>query len=113
MPATAKVIKFPVSHKVRRKQRTAAGFGYLSYGFTEHDPILDVLQTVINDTTLNLTQIMKASGVSLGTIIRYRNKEVKSPRHSTVIAVLRACGAEEQIVHNGRTYVVGRRARKS
>lgn len=48
MPATAKIIKFPASHKLRRRHKTAAGFG-----------------------------------------------------------------AEEQIVHNGRTYVVGRRARKS
>jgi transcriptional regulator with XRE-family HTH domain len=66
------------------------GFTYKSYNFTEKDPIIDYLRTIINDSHLSITKIGDDSGVSPQTINNWLYGPTKRPQAASINAVLRA-----------------------
>jgi transcriptional regulator with XRE-family HTH domain len=66
------------------------GFTYKSYNFTDKDPIIDYMRTIINDSHLSLKTIGEESGVSTQTIRMWLYGETKRPQAASINAVLRA-----------------------
>lgn len=75
---------------------------YPTYYFTDHDPILDIVQTAIEDCGDTLAEISRSSNVSMSTIIGYKMKYVKRPQTTCVFAVLRACRCQIQVIYQGK-----------
>lgn len=68
---------------------------YTTYVFRTHDPILDELRTVIQDSGLTKKQISEC-GVSTTTLYSWfgRKRKTRRPQFATISAVALACGAE-------------------
>lgn len=80
----------------RSKQRWRSP--YPTYYFEDHDPILDAIQTALEDNNESIAKVARRAHCSEATINNYKNKYVKTPRSTTAFAVLRACGWEIQFV---------------
>ena len=68
------------------------GFTYKSYNFTDKDPIIDYIRTIINDSKMSLKRISDESGVSDNTIRMWLYGETKRPQAASINAVLMAIG---------------------
>jgi transcriptional regulator with XRE-family HTH domain len=68
------------------------GFTYKSYNFTDKDPIIDYLRTVINDSHITLKKIGDESGVNPTTISNWLYGKTKRPQAASINAVLRVLG---------------------
>jgi transcriptional regulator with XRE-family HTH domain len=68
------------------------GFTYKSYNFTEKDPIIDELRTVIQDSGASYKQIHDDSGVSVTTLSNWFSGETRRPQAASLNAVARALG---------------------
>jgi transcriptional regulator with XRE-family HTH domain len=66
------------------------GFTYKSYNFTDKDPIIDYIRTIINDSSKSLTIIADESGVNIHTISNWLYGDTKRPQAASLNAVLRA-----------------------
>jgi transcriptional regulator with XRE-family HTH domain len=66
------------------------GFTYKSYNFTDKDPIIDFVRTLINSSHFSLSKIAEDSGVSQNTINKWLYGETKKPQAASINAVLRA-----------------------
>lgn len=75
------------------------GFGYKSYTFTDKDPMIDVIHTIIQESGEALSKISYDSGVSHQTIAKWLYGETKQPRASSMNAVLRALGYKLEVVN--------------
>lgn len=75
-----------------------AGFVYKSYAFTDKDPMIDVVRTIIHDSGETLTKISADSGVNANTISRWLYGETRQPRAASINAVLRALGYKLEVV---------------
>jgi len=89
--------------KVRRSRQKWRS-PYPTYAFTDHDPILDVIQTALEESGETLGTIAKISHVSMSTIIGYKNKYVKRPQATPAFAVLTACRCTFQVSYNGKKF---------
>jgi transcriptional regulator with XRE-family HTH domain len=68
------------------------GFTYKSYSFTDKDPIIDYIRTIVNDSKMSLKRISDESGVSDNTIRMWLYGETKRPQAASINAVLMAIG---------------------
>ena len=75
---------------------------YPSYLFKTHDPVLDQLDTLIQDSDLSHTRIAATSGVSTTTLSNWRKRKTKRPQFCTIVAVARALGADVQLTANNK-----------
>jgi len=67
-------------------------FTYKSYNFTDKDPIIDELRTVIQDSGATYKQIHEDSGVSTQTLSNWFSGETRRPQAASLNAVARALG---------------------
>lgn len=68
------------------------GFTYKSYNFTDKDPMIDQVRTIIADSHMTYKSIAETSGVTAYTIRNWLDGGTKKPQAATFNAVLRACG---------------------
>jgi transcriptional regulator with XRE-family HTH domain len=66
------------------------GFVYKSYNFTEKDPIIDELRTVVQASGASYKQIHEDSGVSVATLWGWFSGETRRPQAASLNAVARA-----------------------
>lgn len=78
---------------------TGQTFGYKSYAFTDKDPMIDVIRTIIHDSGETLTKIAEDSGVNPNTISRWLYGDTKRPQAVCMNAVLRALGYKLEVVN--------------
>ena len=67
------------------------------YRFNDPDPILEFIRADITDSGWPIEYISERSGVSQATLYNWMNGKTKTPRNSTVEAVLVALGWERQL----------------
>ena len=65
---------------------------YKSYNFTDKDPIIDKIRTIVQDSGESYADISEHSGVSVGTLHNWFDGDTKRPRYSSLEAVARALG---------------------
>jgi transcriptional regulator with XRE-family HTH domain len=82
------------------------GFTYKSYNFTDKDPIIDELRTVIQDSGATYKQIHEDSGVSTATLTNWFAGETRRPQAASLNAVARALGYKLGFVAINATSVV-------
>ena len=75
---------------------------YPSYLFKDHDPILDVVDTIVKDSGKSIVQAHEISNVSVSTLASWRKRKTKRPQFATVAAVITALGGEVNIKYKGR-----------
>jgi len=85
---------------------------YPAYLFKSHDPVLDAVQTVIEDSGESLKVIHEKSGVTVGTLKKWLAKETKTPQWKTIAAVVSGLGGTVNITYGGRTIPVRGLAKK-
>lgn len=67
------------------------------YRFVDRDPILDKVNSAMDESKLTDKAIADKSGVSVSTIRAWRYGDVKRPQHLTLKFVLDACGYELEV----------------
>ena len=76
--------------------------GYRCYNFTNKNPVIDKVRTVLQDEGLYSKKkrhlLHQLSGVSVSTYDGWFEGDTKSPRHETIAATVAALGYEEQFV---------------
>jgi transcriptional regulator with XRE-family HTH domain len=82
---------------------------YKSYHWTEHDPILDVVDRVIELSGMSYAQIERRSGVTPTTLRKWHSRQTKRPQYSTVAAVIRCTGGTMSVELDGQTITITRR----
>jgi len=70
---------------------------YKSYMFTEKDPIIDVVRTIVEDSHRPFARIERDSGVTGQTLRNWFMGPTKRPQFATIAAVARALGHDIQI----------------
>ena len=70
----------------------AKGFTYKSYNFTEKDPIIDEIRTVVRDSGATYKHIEEHSGVTSQTLHAWFDGKTRKPQAATLNAVARALG---------------------
>ena len=75
-----------------KKRKNGRFQTYRSYQFTEKDPIIDALRTVVSETHTKYTALHDDSGVSYTTIRNWFHGSTRRPQFATVSAVARALG---------------------
>lgn len=67
---------------------------YRSYNFTDFDPVIDKVRTIVQDANTTYKKIHEDSGVSRTTMSNWFNGKTRRPQFATVNAVARALGQE-------------------
>jgi hypothetical protein len=83
-----------------------AGFTYKSYSFTDKDPIIDEVRTMVQDSGANYNWIEEHSGVTAVTLRAWFDGPTRKPQAATINAVARALGYKlgfVPFVHEGIT----------
>ena len=70
----------------------AGSFTYKSYNFTEKDPIIDEIRTVVQQHGSTYKDIHEHSGVSTATLTNWFTGPTKRPQAASINAVLRSMG---------------------
>lgn len=65
---------------------------YKSYSFTNQDPVINEIKSIMRQEGLNASQVSKASGVSDGTIRNWIKGKTRRPQHAAVMAAIRGAG---------------------
>jgi transcriptional regulator with XRE-family HTH domain len=65
---------------------------YPSYLFKTHDPVLDAIDTLIEDAGVSYTYIANKSGVTQKTLLNWHRRKTRRPQYATIAAVVRALG---------------------
>jgi transcriptional regulator with XRE-family HTH domain len=68
------------------------GFTYKSYSFTEKDPIIDEIRTVVQMSGFSYLKIEEHSGVTSQTLRAWFDGKTRKPQAATLNAVARALG---------------------
>jgi hypothetical protein len=76
----------------------AKGFTYKSYNFTEKDPIIDEIRTVVQGSGATYKHIEEQSGVCAVTLRNWFDGKTRKPQAATINAVLRSLGYKLGIV---------------
>lgn len=67
--------------------------GYRLYQFGgDHDPVIDVVRTKMEDKDISMADLARDSEVSPGTLGNWFSGKTKRPQHATIKAVVRALG---------------------
>lgn len=77
------------------------GFTYKSYSFTEKDPIIDEIRTMVGDSGASYKWIEDMSGVTQTTLYNWFGGKTRKPQAATINAVARALGYKLGFVPNG------------
>ena len=67
---------------------------YTTYNWQDHDPVLDLIDTAKAKAKMSVAKISAKTRVSQSTIHNWETRHTKSPKLSTVAAVLVACGVD-------------------
>ena len=94
----------PITGTATKPAPKSTRFGiYPSYKFTDHDPILDQIDTLRQDAgNVSFTRLSAASGVSDTTLHAWASRKTKRPQFATVAAVVNALGGELTVTYRGR-----------
>lgn len=65
---------------------------FKTYHFVDHDPIIDKVDTILDDEGTSLTDAAHDSGVSRSTLVNWRKRKTKRPQYATIAAVVRSQG---------------------
>ena len=65
---------------------------YKSYVFIDKDPVIDVMRTIVKDSSKTYAQVEIASGVKAQTLRNWFGGDTKRPQFATVAAVARGLG---------------------
>ena len=76
----------------------AKGFTYKSYNFTDKDPIIDEIRTVVQNSGATYKQIHEDSNVSTATLSAWFTGTTRRPQAASINAVLRSLGYKLGIV---------------
>jgi transcriptional regulator with XRE-family HTH domain len=78
------------------KKAKSNGFTrYTTYNWVDHDPILDVFDTLQQDTGMTFAEISAKSRVAQGTLANWKRRKVKRPQFQTMAAAAVAMGADQ------------------
>ena len=83
-----------------------AGFTYKSYNFTDKDPIIDEVRTMIEQSGANYEWIHAHSNVSVATLRNWFLGETKKPQAATINAVARSLGFKLGFVPHGQLIAI-------
>lgn len=78
-----------------------AGFTYKSYSFTDKDPIIDEIRTMVGDSGASYLWIEEHSGVTRVTLRAWFMGKTRKPQAATINAVARALGYKLGFVPHG------------
>jgi hypothetical protein len=78
------------------------GFTYKSYSFTDKDPIIDEIRTVIKDSGTSYAWIEDQSGVTTQTLRAWFYGTTRKPQAATINAVARCLGYKLGFVELGQ-----------
>jgi DNA-binding phage protein len=67
---------------------------YKSYNFTDKDPIIDVMRTLVEKSGMSWDEIAEKSGVSKTTLYGWFQGKTMRPQFATVMAVLTTLGVD-------------------
>ena len=70
----------------------AGSFTYKSYNFTDKDPMIDEIRTLVQQHGSTYKAIHEHSGVSTGTLTAWFTGPTKKPQAATINAVARSMG---------------------
>lgn len=73
---------------------------YKTYSFTNQDPIIKEIKSMMYQEGLNASQVSKASGVSDGTIRNWITGKTRRPQHAAVMAAIRGAGYDMVVKKN-------------
>lgn len=84
------------------------GFTYKSYSFTDKDPIIDEIRTVVQASGATYKEIEEASGVTWQTMHQWFEGKTRRPQAATLNAVARALGYKLGFVQYAEAKIVKR-----
>lgn len=67
---------------------------YKTYRFIDHDPVLDLVRTMVHAEKVTQVEINKRSSVSTATIGNWMNGKTRRPQFATIAAVIGALHGE-------------------
>lgn len=74
-----------------------------AYNFKNRDPIFDVVQAAVSESNMSYREIRNEGGASTTTVRNYMVGATRSGRHDTLMATLKAVGADvEYILPSGK-----------
>jgi len=74
---------------------------YTSYNFTDKDPVIDKVRTLVNREGLSYKEIHEKSGVTISTMYAWFEGKTRRPQYATVMAVVHALGYRTQFIKRG------------
>jgi len=86
---------------------------YKSYNFTDKDPIIDQIRTVIKDEGARYADIHEQSGVAVSTLFNWFNGDTKRPQYATVMAVVRGLGYDLKLVRGAKVIDLNRQRKRA
>ena len=78
------------------KKKPVKMFGYKTYSFSDKDPIIDILRTIIEEQGLKWKDIAADAGISETTLGAWFYGLTKRPQFATVKAVCAVCGYDRE-----------------
>lgn len=87
---------------------------YRNYSFTDKDPIIDAVRSVVKDEKLKIGTVHQITGVAATTIDNWFNGETRKPQNATVTQVTAALGyvRRDDLDRHGRVVVGFAKARR-
>lgn len=76
------------------KKRNSGITRYTTYLWTDHDPVLDLVDTAMASAKLSVVKVSAKTRVATTTMSNWKTRKTKRPQLSTVAAVLVACGVD-------------------
>jgi transcriptional regulator with XRE-family HTH domain len=75
---------------------------YKTYSFTDKDPAIDELRTLVQDSEMSYDDISEESGVSTSTLWNWFSGDTRRPHNASLEAVGRALGYRREFVFVGK-----------
>src|SRR5262245_42660378 len=86
-----------------KKIRGDSVYRFYQLGKDDHDPVLDRIDTILDDEGLNANKAAQLSGLAQTTIRNWILRKTRRPQVASVMNLLRSCGYDMQIVKVART----------
>jgi len=86
---------------------------YKSYNFTDKDPIIDQLRTLVQDSGMSYRDVHDASDVSISCMYQWFHGKTRRPTHAAIMAVIRACGYDLKMVRRARVIDMAERRKRA
>lgn len=68
------------------KKKVRGFLRYDTYVFKDHDPVIDELETLADDSNVSINEACNRSRVSRSTVRNWFKRKTKRPQHATVQA---------------------------